>query len=693
MAFGFGTQEKPASSDAKSAFALIVPQLDQITGTFLKQIFGDQDDNLQKAQARHWTSLLGAEKSDDFARLLPASPLVKPAAGVPAAKIADAYAKAMRSMAHAIADSRRNSKDIQALTDAAATVIFADMGVVLAGGGSSQGGGNRARAEIQAMSEIVERETDNIIEEVGFQAGRMNDVSQSMETDSIELSALVERITETTNISSSNVATVASATEELEASSREIAARVHKTTEIAGNAVTRAHETSQTMNSLSETALEIGKVVDIVKRISDQTKLLALNATIEAARAGEAGKGFSVVANEVKNLASQTEKAIQDVNSQILAIQNATSNAVEAIEGIGGAIEEVSQLSADISASVEQQTAAIAEISTSAQEVSQHTKEIAADIQAARVKSQNALDTAESLKEFAANIRRDIDEMEKRFRVVLRTTDSRDGDSHERVPIAADIELDFGKGDIRKGVTADMSVVGLLARIKATEKDAGKAVSILLDGNTRLHGVLKVVSGLGSHIQFDELTPEVTNVIKGLLAKTREHDSKIAELGKPLADRMGKLLEEAVRNGTLAMNDLMGPVYTPIEGTDPQQFLTPFVAFTDQNFTPLQEAILEKDSKIVFAAGVDRNGFLPTHNKKYSQPQRPGETAWNTGNCRNRRVFDDRAGLMAARNIKPVLLQTYFRDMGSEVVFMKECDVPIMVQGKHWGNLRVGYRG
>ena len=120
--------------------------------------------------------------------------------------------------------------------------------------------------------------------------------------------------------------------------------------------------------------------------------------------------------------------------------------------------------------------------------------------------------------------------------------------------------------------------------------------------------------------------------------------------------------------------------------------MTPYIPFTDRNFTPLQEAMLNKDEHIVFAAGVDTNGYLPTHNKVYSQPQRPGEPAWNMGNCRNRRIFDDRAGLMAGRNTKPHLLQTYFRDMGDSVVFMKECDVPIMVNGKQWGNLRIGYK-
>jgi methyl-accepting chemotaxis protein len=583
------------------------------------------------------------------------------------------------------------SKGGASIADAARCLLMSDMGSLISARQNVLSE-HRSASEIQSMSEIIERETDNIISEVGFQAGRTNDVAQAMEADASELSQLVERITATTEIASSNVATVASATEELQASSHEIAERIHKTNDIAGQAVTRAQETSNTMGSLSETATEIGKVVDIVKRISDQTKMLALNATIEAARAGDAGKGFAVVANEVKNLATQTEKAILDINAQITAIQGATSEAVTAIEGIGGAIDEVSQLSSDISASVEQQTAAIAEISTSAQEVSTHMQGISGDIELASHKSHNASETAENLRILSSNIRNDINEMETRFRMVLRSADSTNRRHEERVPIAVDINVDFGNGDVRKGVTADMSLAGLLARIDASEKDRNKVISITMEDGTRLKGIVKAYSTLGTHIQFTEVDDAATQVILGLLKKTSEHDEKIAGLGTELAADLGRVLESGLRNQEFSEDDLFNTRYEPIPDTDPKQFMTPYIPFTDRNFTPLQEAMLNKDEHIVFAAGVDTNGYLPTHNKVYSQPQRPGEPAWNMGNCRNRRIFDDRAGLMAGRNTKPHLLQTYFRDMGDSVVFMKECDVPIMVNGKQWGNLRIGYK-
>ncbi|WP_417828466.1 methyl-accepting chemotaxis protein [Thalassospira sp.] len=661
--------------------------ISELSGPGLQHARPEDRQNQIADLSKRFNTLLNTTSADAFNTCLDDHVLAQMALTVPTDQLVLAYHKVSANCATLAA----HVKGGQSVADAARCLLIADLGALMSARQRILSN-ERSASEIQSMSEIIERETDNIISEVGFQAGRTNDVAQTMESDASGLSELVERITATTEIASNNVATVASATEELQASSHEIAERIHKTNDIAGQAVIRAQETSTTMGSLSETATEIGKVVDIVKRISDQTKMLALNATIEAARAGDAGKGFAVVANEVKNLATQTEKAILDINAQITAIQGATSEAVTAIEGIGGAIDEVSQLSSDISASVEQQTAAIAEISTSAQEVSTHMQGISSDIELASEKSHNASETAENLRILSSNIRNDINEMETRFRMVLRSADNTNRRQRERVPIAVDINVDFGNGDVRDGVTADMSVAGLLARIEATEDDRNKPVHITMENGTRLKGIIKANSTLGTHVQFTEVDDNAMQVILELLQKTHEHDEKIAQLGKELAADLGKVLESGLRNQDFSHDDLFSPRYEPIPDTDPKQFMTPYVAFTDRNFTPLQEAILEKDEHIVFAAGVDTNGFLPTHNKIYSQPQKPDDPAWNVANCRNRRIFDDRAGLMAGRNTKPHLLQTYFRDMGDSVVFMKECDVPIMVNGDQWGNLRIGYR-
>src|SRR3546814_11541910 len=121
--------------------------------------------------------------------------------------------------------------------------------------------------------------------------------------------------------------------------------------------------------------------------------------------------------------------------------------------------------------------------------------------------------------------------------------------------------------------------------------------------------------------------------------------------------------------------------------------MTRFTQFTDAVLPAIQEKAAAADERIAFCAAVDENGYLPTHNRKFSQPQRPGDAAWNTANCRNRRIFNDRVGLSAGRNVEPFLLQTYRRDMGAgQFVLMKDISAPITVNGRHWGGLRLAIR-
>ncbi len=168
-------------------------------------------------------------------------------------------------------------------------------------------------------------------------------------------------------------------------------------------------------------------------------------------------------------------------------------------------------------------------------------------------------------------------------------------------------------------------------------------------------------------------------------------DTPQIRIATEAAAKIAALFEDALARGEISMADLFDEDYKPIAGTNPQQFMTRFVAFTDRVLPPIQEPILASDPKVVFCAAIDRTGFLPTHNRKFSQPQ-GRDIAWNTANCRNRRMFHDRVGLAAGHNTKPFLVQTYRRDMGGgQFALMKDVSAPITVQGRHWGGFRLGY--
>ncbi len=162
------------------------------------------------------------------------------------------------------------------------------------------------------------------------------------------------------------VQSAAAATEELGRSIEEIAGRAAEAGRISNEAVANAEATDTTVQALSAAAEKIGAVVTLISEIAEQTNLLALNATIEAARAGEAGKGFAVVASEVKNLATQTAKATDEISQQIAEMQGATGESVQAIARIRETIEKLDGVAGAIAAAVEEQSVAVKEISGNA---------------------------------------------------------------------------------------------------------------------------------------------------------------------------------------------------------------------------------------------------------------------------------------------------------------------------------------
>ena len=151
-----------------------------------------------------------------------------------------------------------------------------------------------------------------------------------------------------------------------------------------------------------------------------------------------------------------------------------------------------------------------------------------------------------------------------------------------------------------------------------------------------------------------------------------------------------------VRRATLADLDsvaqLFDEKYREIPGTNPKQYLTEYLELTDRILPPIQDPLQKIDPRIVYCVAWARGGYLPTHNPNYRLPQGP-DPAWNAANCRNRRIFDDRAVRKAAQNRKPFLLQTYRRNMGAgKFALMKDLSSPIFVDGRLWGAFRMGFQ-
>ena len=255
-----------------------------------------------------------------------------------------------------------------------------------------------ARAKrLEQLSGQFDRSVSSLLQEVEAAMSAMKEMAGSMAQAATETSSKSGAVTEAAQSASSNVNTVASATEELAASVGEIGTRVHRSTEIAQKAVQEAGHTNGTVQGLAAAAQKIGEVVNLINDIASQTNLLALNATIEAARAGEAGKGFAVVASEVKNLATQTAKATEDIGAQIGDIQKVSADAVTAIGGIGSTIAKISEIATEISAAVEQQSAATKEIARNVQAAANGTQQVTGNISAVSAAAQQTGSSAQQM--------------------------------------------------------------------------------------------------------------------------------------------------------------------------------------------------------------------------------------------------------------------------------------------------------
>jgi methyl-accepting chemotaxis protein len=267
------------------------------------------------------------------------------------------------------------------------------------------------------LAHSLDRQVKAVADAVGAAAQTLVGTARSLTSVSAEAQREASAASGVSRSAAEHVATVGEAARQLDGAISEIGTQVHQSSKIAQDAVTQIREASGIVRTLSAASADIGKVVLLIQAIAEQTNLLALNATIEAARAGEAGKGFAVVASEVKQLATQTSKATEEISGRIHAVQGATDQAVAAIDNVDKTIARINEIGSRIAAAVEQQGAATSEISRAGRHAAEQTEQLAASLvrllEAASDTSNSSEDvvgSASGLYDQAAALKRQVDE-------------------------------------------------------------------------------------------------------------------------------------------------------------------------------------------------------------------------------------------------------------------------------------------
>lgn len=252
-------------------------------------------------------------------------------------------------------------------------------------------------------------------------SGDLSGVTDRIGRESADTRNQAREASDAATLMSESVRSVSAATEEMTVSVKEIARSAAHAAEVARNGVAVANRTNAGMEALGQSSVQIGSVVEVIASIAEKTNLLALNATIEAARAGDAGKGFAVVATEVKELASQSARAAQEIAEKVTTIQTDSTAAVEALKDISRIITEIDEIQATIAAAVEEQTATTQEIGRNLADAAGASEQITSTIESVAVSAENTSDGVAQALESLSKLERmavELGELVGRFRFV-----------------------------------------------------------------------------------------------------------------------------------------------------------------------------------------------------------------------------------------------------------------------------------
>jgi methyl-accepting chemotaxis protein len=545
---------------------------------------------------------------------------------------------------------------------------------------------------IRETIDLIEADLSAMIRGVEGAAAAVHDGTSASVKSLEAIRQRSEALARQSNDSKRDAAQLAGATEELATSSSEITRQVDHASALTRQVHQVASASGRSLDGLKHSSAEIGNVVSVIAAIAKQTNLLALNAKIEAARAGAAGRGFAVVADEVKALSVETQKATDEIAGRIGKLQHDAAELITAVNQIISVIEDVQPVFGAVAAAAVEQNSTTSELARNAAVSSQFVTAVAdgaVEIEQAAAAARGQSDIVDhssiSMVQLASQLK-------TRFTIFLRQTEIGDRRHHDRLPCELPVSLHRPGGTVR-GTTSDISEGGMLAAFDGIETlPTGTVLDASIGGIGMVTMRVVNCSSQGLHLAFMRIDEREHRALDERIAAIREENNVLTARALEIAGRISAEFENLVSSKQISFDDLFDNNYVPIEGTDPVQYSTRFLHLLEQVLPPIQNPSYDANPNMTLCSAIDRNGYIPVHRPKHSQPQRPGERHWNDRNCRNRRVFDDSKRLTAARSTRPYIIQQFRHEREGNMLLIRAVAAPIRVFGKHWGALRTAYR-
>jgi methyl-accepting chemotaxis protein len=432
-----------------------------------------------------------------------------------------------------------------------------------------------------------------------------------------------------------------------------------------------------------------GNVQEVANRVSSQSERFGhLQQTAETMVSANHN-----IANASQAVQTATSAAVGEITHSRTAVDTAVKHIAELIEAVGRIETRLGAVGSAL--------AQVAKVSGSIEAIAKQTNLLAlnATIEAAR-----AGDAGRGFAVVASEVKNLAEATRKATHLIGDTVRDLDGQVGNLIGESSDASLRAKSA----GEGAEQ-IQGIIVRVQEGFTSVGQEIDGVAKAATsnlaHCDVVIEELGHLAKGVDLssndlkhaDERVARLLDVSEALIAMIA--DSGVETSDAPLiravvdaAKRISEAFEAAIAHGEISLDQLMDENYREIPGTNPKQYLTNYVEFTDRILPPIQDPIQKSDPRIVFCVAWAKGGYLPTHNPNYRLPQ-GGDPVWNNANCRNRRLFNDRAVKKVAANTRPFLLQTYRRDMGGgNFVLMKDVSSPIHIRGRHWGAFRVGFR-